>query len=174
MHRDVKFDFTADLTGIGDRSVRVICGSTASANIEQLYRNRHILKFSSGPLNFDILRFDCILKITRNRAIDRWSLSLRFLLLCLIRTCLKKQSTQEREGERELYIHSPCSWSPSPYAWCTSPCPESSCHWFTTHCPWSPCCCLDAQNSFPLSSYHWCTYSASVGLELATGNRRNC
>ena len=25
MHQDVKFDFTADLTGIGDRSVRVIC-----------------------------------------------------------------------------------------------------------------------------------------------------
>ena len=24
MHQDVKFDFTADLTGIGDRSVRVI------------------------------------------------------------------------------------------------------------------------------------------------------
>jgi len=25
MHQDVKFDFTADLTGIGDRSVGVIC-----------------------------------------------------------------------------------------------------------------------------------------------------
>jgi len=25
MHQDVKFDFTADLTGIGDRSVRAIC-----------------------------------------------------------------------------------------------------------------------------------------------------
>jgi len=25
MHQDVKFDFTADQTGIGDRSVRVIC-----------------------------------------------------------------------------------------------------------------------------------------------------
>jgi len=25
VHQDVKFDFTADLTGIGDRSVRVIC-----------------------------------------------------------------------------------------------------------------------------------------------------
>jgi len=25
MHQDVKFDFTADLTGIGDRSVRVTC-----------------------------------------------------------------------------------------------------------------------------------------------------
>jgi len=25
MHQDVKFDFTANLTGIGDRSVRVIC-----------------------------------------------------------------------------------------------------------------------------------------------------
>ena len=25
MHQDVKYDFTADLTGIGDRSVRVIC-----------------------------------------------------------------------------------------------------------------------------------------------------
>ena len=25
MHQDVKFDFTADLTGIGERSVRVIC-----------------------------------------------------------------------------------------------------------------------------------------------------
>jgi len=27
MHQDVKFDFTADLTGIGDRSVRAICDS---------------------------------------------------------------------------------------------------------------------------------------------------
>jgi len=25
MHQDVKFDFTADLTGIGDTSVRIIC-----------------------------------------------------------------------------------------------------------------------------------------------------
>ena len=25
MNQDVKFDFTADLTGIGDRSARVIC-----------------------------------------------------------------------------------------------------------------------------------------------------